>query len=438
MDRTDRTLIIGAGPGGLSAGAAMKARGVPFDMVDAGRRVGGIWDIDRPDTPMYESAHFISSKTLSGFRDFPMPEDYPDYPRHDQILRYVQAFAAHHDLTDRVELGTRVVEARPVADGSAWAVSLDSGEQRRYRALCVATGTTWHPALPEFPGRFEGEMYHSFHYKTAEALKGKRVLIVGGGNSACDIACDAARSADRALISLRRGYHFVPKYEPADVFAHGGPRLPGWLEERVFGLLIGRILVGDLTRYGLPKPDHRILQSHPIMNTQILHYLGHGDLEARPDIKELKSHSVVFADGPEDEVDLILLATGYRRSFPFFTQDVAQSAADGREAATADPDDLYLDLFHRRHPTLFFVGLFETDGAAYELLGLQADLVAAYLADRASGGPGSARLDRLRADHRPDLAGGRRYLPTRRHEHYVKGDVYARILRRMHRQLGRG
>src|SRR5262245_22584730 len=97
-DRAAEVLVIGAGPGGLAAAAALKARGVSFEIVDAGRGPGGLWDIERVDSPMYESAHFISSKTLSAFPDFPMPADYPDYPRHDQVLRYIQAFARHHDL----------------------------------------------------------------------------------------------------------------------------------------------------------------------------------------------------------------------------------------------------------------------------------------------------------------------------------------------------
>jgi cation diffusion facilitator CzcD-associated flavoprotein CzcO len=438
IDRSDRTLIIGAGPGGLSAAAAMKVRDVRFDIVDAGRQVGGIWDIGRLQTPMYESAHFISSKTLSGFPGFPMPEAYPDYPRHDQILRYVQSFAAHHDLQADTQLQTRVLRAQPEAEGSAWRVTLSDGTLRRYGALCVATGTTWHPAVPDFSGKFEGEIYHSFHYREPEEFRGKRVLIVGGGNSGCDIACDAARTAKRAFISLRRGYHFVPKYvfgKPADVFAHAGPQLPGWLEERVFGLLMRRVLVGDLTRYGLQAPDHRILQSHPIMNTQILHYLGHGDLEARPDIREMKPHSVVFTDGSEAEVDLVLLATGFERVFPFFQPDDGAHTRE-EERIGASPAELYLDVFHRTRETLFFMGLFETDGAAYGLFGLQADLIAGYLADRSATGKGARRLDEFRATHHPDLFGGRSYLPTRRHQHYVKADVYEKMLTGLRKRLG--
>jgi cation diffusion facilitator CzcD-associated flavoprotein CzcO len=425
----ERICIIGAGPGGLSAAAAMKVRGIPFEILDAGERPGGIWDIDRRETPMYESAHFISSKSLSGFSGFPMPEEFPDYPRHDQILGYVQEFARAHDLGRHIEFRTRVDAARPTSGSSSWRVTLESGEERRYAGLCVATGATWHPRLPEIAGRFDGEQLHSFHYRSPELFRGKKVLVVGGGNSGCDIACDAARVADRALISVRRGYHFVPKYVfgmPADQFAHQGPRLPGWLEQRVFGLIV-RLLVWNPARYGLPRPDHRILESHPIMNTEVLHHLGHGRLEAFPDVRGLTPGGVVFADGREEAVDLILWATGYERAFPFL-RDQDLEAVGG----VLDP---YLSVFHRRHRTLFFMGLFETDGAAYPLFSLQADLIAAYLSALRGGRPSADRFDRLRSDHHPDLKGGRRYLRSRRHDYYVKEDAYRRALLEIRRRM---
>ncbi len=191
---TEPVCVIGAGPGGLLAAASLKRREIPFFVVDAGRQAGGIWDIDRDQTPMYESAHFISSRRLSSFPGFPMPDTYPDYPRHDRILEYIGSFARHHDLERHITFGVRVQSAsrRP---GGGWLVALDSGEERLCRALCVATGTTWHPRLPDIPGKFEGEAYHSFDYRSPVEFEGKRVLIVVACNSGADIACDAARSA---------------------------------------------------------------------------------------------------------------------------------------------------------------------------------------------------------------------------------------------------
>jgi cation diffusion facilitator CzcD-associated flavoprotein CzcO len=422
--------IIGAGPCGLLAAVALQKRGIPFEMVDAGRQPGGIWDIEREATPMYDSAHFISSRQLSGFPDFPMPESYPDYPRHDLILEYIQAFARHHDLERHITFGIRVEGAVRRPQGG-WSLTLSSGDQRQCSALCVATGTTWQPRVPDVPGHFDGESYHSFYYRSPKQFEGKRVLIVGAGNSGADIACDAARSATRAFISMRRGYYFIPKFifgMPSDVFSHSGPKLPRWLEEPLFGFLMNKILVGNLTKYGLMKPDHPILRSHPILNTQILHHLGHGDIQARKDIRSFEGRTVRFVDGTSEEIDLIVWATGYDKRFPF----LPAAELDGEPDAL----DLYLNVFHRRHPDLFFLGLFETDGAAYGIAGTQADLVASYLDPKL---PASARasFDRLRSAGRPDLRGGVRYIASARHNYYVKGDVYEKALKTAARVLNR-
>lgn len=414
--------IIGAGPCGLIAAAALKSRGIPFQVVDAGRQPGGIWDIDRDATPMYDSAHFISSRQLSGLPGLPMPEGYPHYPRHDLILDYMKSFASHHDLERHITFGVKVTGVTR-RDSGGWNVALDSGETRQCAALVVATGTTWQPRVPQIPGRFTGEAYHSFHYRSPREFEGKRVLIVGGGNSGADIACDAARSAARAFISLRRGYYFIPKFifgMPSDVFSHNGPSLPRWLEERFFSFLLNRILVGDLTKFGLQKPDHPILRSHPILNTQILHHLGHGDIQARRDVKSLDGNVVHFVDGTREEIDLIVWATGYDKRFPF----LPQTELDG----TPDALDLYLNVFHRRHPDLFFMGLFETDGAAYGLAGLQANLVARFL-DPALPASTREAFDQERAASRPDLRGGVPYIDSIRHTYYVKGDAYEKVLR---------
>jgi cation diffusion facilitator CzcD-associated flavoprotein CzcO len=422
--------VIGAGPGGVAAGVALRARGLDFEIVDAGRGFGGIWDLGRTETPMYTSAHFISSSTLSGFPHWPMPSVYPDYPRHDLVLDYVRDYAASHDLARHATFGVRVEKARPVpGDGAGWDVRLDDGRTRRYRALCVATGMNWLPRTPRYEGSFDGDAWHAFQYRGPDDFRGRRVLVVGGGNTACDLACDAALVAERALISMRRGYRFVPQYvmgKPADVFAHEGPRLPAWLERRLFAFLLDRVLVGDLTRYGLPRPDHPLLMSHPVMNTRILDHLGHGELEARPDVARLDGRTVRFTDGRADEVDLIVWATGYRRGFPFLPDDVLE-----RRGGVLD---LYLNVFHRRRSDLFFLGLFETDGAAFPLLGLQAELVAGCLAERVHDERRARRFDERRARERADLRGGRRYLDTPRHDYYVHFDSYRRVLEK---ELGR-
>ena len=347
LDRSDRYCVIGAGPTGLIAARSLKHAGIPYDHVEKHRAIGGLWDLDNPGSPAYETAHFISSKTLSHVPGFPMPADYPDYPDRRRVLKYVESFADAYDLRSQVKLDTAVELAEP--EGEHWLVTLRGGETHKYRGLFLCTGI-WDPIYPSYPGALTAASMHSVDYRSPSQLEGKRVIVVGGGNSACDLACDAARHGAAATISMRRAYHFIPKYifgKPTDVFAEG-VSLPHWIERPVFeGLL--RMLVGDLKAYGLPKPDHSVLAAHPIMNTQILHHLGHGDLVHRPDVDRFDGETVHFTDGSSDEFDVVVFATGYRVDYPFM--DRAHF-----EWAGSFPD-LYLSAFHRSYDNVCCLGL---------------------------------------------------------------------------------
>jgi len=377
-------------------------------------------------SPMYESAHFISSKTLSGFRDFPMPKAYPDYPSHRLILEYLRAYADKHALRRRAEFGLGVRRARP--EQAAWVLELETGEKRRYAGLILATGQQWLPKWPEIPGRFDGERLHSSAYRSARQVEGRRVLVVGGGNSGCDIAVDVATRAAATFLSLRRGYWFIPKHVfgiPADVFGAKGPHLPGWLEQRVLERLL-RLLVGDLTRLGLPAPDHRLFQTHPVLNSQILHALAHGDVAVRADVREYRGERVVFADGREEAIDVVILATGYRRKLALLDDDVQREG---------DVTALYLNLAHRQHPNLFVIGFFETDGGAYPLIDLQAELVAKLLRARRQAPAQAAAFDRQGQGTSPDVSGGIRFLGTERMANYVRTLPYTHALESVIKRL---
>jgi len=165
------------------------------------------------------------------------------------------------------------------------------------------------------------------------------------------------------------------------------------------------------------------------MNTQVLHYLGHGDLAAKPDVERLEGREVVFGDGSREEVDLVLLATGYRRDFPFL------ELRAGVDHGEVRPDDLQLMLIHRRWPTLAFIGIFETDGAAYELFGRQAEVVAGTLAVLARDGARAGELRRRIRTERPDLRGGRKYVDSPRHAFYVTSGPYRDALERFRSAL---
>lgn len=421
--------VVGAGPSGLMLTRRLAATAASFEVFERNADVGGIWDIDAPGSPVYESAHFISSRTLSGFPGFPMPDDYPDYPDHGRLLSYIRAYADRFDLRRHISFGTPVERAIPA--GGFWDLQLGDGSTRRCRYLICANGVTWVPNTVTWPGEFSGELRHAVTYRSPREFAGKRVLVVGGGNTGADIACDASAAASQAFWSVRRGYHLIPKHvmgKPADVFADSGPKLPHWLEVRVFTAIL-RILHGDLRRYGLPKPDHRLFESHPLMNTQILHHLSHGDCVAKPDVERFDGDHVVFADGSRERIDLVIAAVGYQHACPFLD--------DGVLATRGGRPDLYLGMFPRNHPNLAVLGFIEFASSAYPTFDRMAELIVAD----AAAEPGSrlaTTFRALKADHHPDLKGGHRYVDSERHANYVDRDTYLKILKKARGKLGLG
>jgi cation diffusion facilitator CzcD-associated flavoprotein CzcO/amino acid transporter len=427
--------IIGAGPCGLLAARAFKLAGIPYEQFERHSDVGGIWDIDNPGSSMYESAHFISSKYTSGFFGFPMPEAYPDYPNHRQLLEYIRSFASAFGLKQAIRFNTTVTRAEPLGENAkdGWRITLSNGEAKQFKGVVIANGVTWHPNVPNYPGldRFKGEVRHTVTHRDAGELKGRRVLIVGAGNSGVDIACDAARTADAAFISVRRGYRFVPKHifgVPTDVFLSGQVHPPKGVVLPDDPSKMLDALTGDLTRYGLPAPDHKAMESHPIMNTQILHHLAHGDIKAKRDVKEFTPTGAIFRDGSEETFDLVLFATGYDYKLPFLDESLI-------EWKQGHPQ-FYLNIFHRNLQGLTAIGFVEFASAGYQRFDEMAQMAAmdAYIVAR--GGEPAAEWARMKAGDTPNLRGKMNYIDSPRHANYVDVAVYHRMLAERREQFG--
>ncbi len=424
---TQTVCVIGAGPSGIAVTRALRDAG--FEVVGFERHhdVGGIWDIDNPGTPMYRSAHLISSRTHSPLCDVAMPEDYPDYPSHRQLLAYLRALADQLGVREHFSFSTTVAAVQPTETGwDVTTVPTAGGDETTTHvdAVVMCSGNQWVPNVPEYPGTFDGEVRHSNTHRDLTDFTDRRVLIVGAGNSGCDIACDAAQTAESAWISMRRGYRFVPKHifgMPSDVFAHRGPSLPGKLEQKALTKLLD-VLNGDLTRLGLQKPDHDVLASHPILNTRILDHLAHGDLTAKPDVERLDGDGVVFVDGTRVEVDLIIWATGYRVSFPYL--------ADGVVTPRRNDPDLFLNVSHRGRDDIFALGILEVDASAWPIITQQAELVARSLTVRRDAPEVHAQLRALVQTH-PDVSGGVDHVDSPRHDYYTQDAAYRAYMARL-------
>ena len=423
-----RVCIVGAGPAGLSVARALSRLRIPYDQYERHTDVGGIWDLENPGSPMYESAHFISSRKLSGFFDHPMPDSYPDYPSHRQILDYTREFAATYGLREQIRFGTTVTDSEHADD--RWTVGLDDGSRHTYRSLICATGTTWSPRMPTIPGQFTGEVRHSVTYRDPMEFRGRRVLVVGLGNSGADIVCDAALIADASFVSVRRGYHVIPKHIlgiPADEFSESGPALPLRVERPIFTALL-RVLQGDLARLGLPKPDHKLLESHPLLNSQLVHHLQHGDVTVTADVAAFEGDRVRFTDGSTEQVDLVLFATGYDWTVPYVPEEYF-CWHEGRP-------ELYLTAFSREHRNLFGLSFLEVNSSAYTLFDQVSNLVAQYLHAQVHDPGRSAAFDRMIAKEHPDLSGGIRFIDSARHRSYVDGRAFRTELGRVADRIG--
>jgi dimethylaniline monooxygenase (N-oxide forming) len=418
--------VIGAGSSGIAAVKALAGRGIAFDCFEKSDRVGGNWVFRNRNgmSSAYRSLHINTSRDRMAYSDFPMPADYPDFPHHTLLAAYFDAYVDHFGLREKITFETGVARAQPHAGG--WKVTLESGEEREYRALLIANGHHWDPRWPEpaFPGadRFEGVQMHSHHYTgdDPELLAGKRVVVLGMGNSAMDIAVEATQSAERVFLAARRGAWIVPKYlfgRPLDQVITA-PRIPLKIRQGIMQATL-RAAVGNPERYGLPKPDHRVLEAHPTVSDTIFTRLTHGDITPKPNIARLTPDSVVFADGSEERADVVIYGTGYKVSFPFF--DPALVCAPDNELP------LYKRVFHPDLPGLYFVALLQPLGATMPLAEAQSEWICDHLTGRYALPP----RDELLADvARERAALRRRYVASKRHTMQVDYDDYLFELRR--------
>ncbi len=421
--------VIGAGPSGLAAARALTARGLVVDGYESSHGVGGLWDIDNPRSTVYESAHLISSRTTTEFAEFPM-RTAVDYPGHRAVRQYFQEYADRFGLTALYRFGTSVTRLEP-RDGG-WDLKSEGPEgarTRRYAGVILANGTLAEPHVPTFRGRFSGELLHTSSYTSARQLDGRRVLVIGAGNSGCDIAVDAVHHAALVDMSVRRGYHFVPRYlfgRPSDTLNQGRP-LPARLKQAVDSRVL-KAFTGDPVRFGFPKPDHRIYESHPVVNTMVLNHLGQGDLRIRPDVERFDGSTVRFRDGSADDYDLVLLATGYTLDYPF----VDRAHLHWQGAAPR----LFLHIFPASFNGLYVMGMVEASGIGWQGRYEQAELLASYL-DATENAPTRAALfrDRVVGAPWPDLTGGYHYLSLDRMAYYVNKDAYRGAVRREIRAL---
>ncbi len=389
-----RTAIIGAGISGLTAGKMLGDYGVDYTCYESSDRIGGNWAFGNPNghSSAYRSLHIDTSKHRLSFKDFPMPEDYPDFPHHTQIKAYLDSYAEAFGLLERIRFQNGVQKATPLP-GGGWSLQLQDGSTDEVELLVVANGHHWDPRTADFPGEFTGESMHSHHYIDPETplhLKGKRILVVGLGNSAADISVElSSRSLQNTVtLSTRSSAWIVPKYAyglPADKYYVTSPHLPlkwqRWMVQKM------QFMTGSNPElYGLPKPNHKFFEAHPTQSVELPLRLGSGDITPKGNVARLDGETVHFEDGTSADFDVIVYATGYNITFPFFDPEVI--------SAPGNHIRLFKRMFLPERRDTVFMGFAQATPTLFPFVEAQARLLAAY-AVGAYAPPSAAEMERV-------------------------------------------
>ncbi|MDT3722830.1 NAD(P)/FAD-dependent oxidoreductase [Pseudomonas oryzihabitans] len=374
--------IIGAGAAGMAALKEMLASGYAVDCYEKQAEVAGHWNVD------YDALHLITPRSTSFFDGFPMPDNYPLYPSRDQVKQYMNDFADQFSLREHIKFNCAVTAVEPLGDQGedGWRVTLTNGQVRQYAGVLVANGHLWDCKMPAVAEKFTGVSIHSGKYQNTQQIKG-RVLVVGFGNSGCDLAVDAAQARLDTTIAIRRGQLFQPKT------LFGLPRaelafvnqLPAEQQNMVMNLLITASL-GSHTQYpGLPAPETYDLDKQPpVVNNLLLYWIQHGRIKVAPGIEDIIGTDVTFTDGRTEHFDTILWATGFHARLPFLNSQLLEWR-DGvplRTAAMTLPTTL---------ESLYFIGLSAPRGAQWPTYGTQTRLVQKIISLRERGVKGLAR-----------------------------------------------
>ena len=382
MGGSPKICIIGAGPCGITTAKNLLQQGLThFTVFEKNIQLGGNWVFDEQNehSSVYETAHSISSRHLSKYEDFPFPAGYPDYPSHRLLLNYFNLYAQHFGVNEFIRFNTSVERVTRTSNNQ-WHVVYhdDIGEHEEiFDYLLIANGHHWDPVVPNYPGHFNGTLLHAHQYKKAAPFKNKRVLVVGGGNSACDIAVEISRISSKTCISIRNGQPVFPKFifgKPTDIAFSKINWMPVWCKKIIIATLI-RVLQGKYSKYQLIKPVGNPLEVHPTINSELLYFIRHGKVFPHKGIERFEGDTVYFVDGRKEEFDTIIFATGYKTSFPFFSKELI-------DFSTLTQIPLYRKMIHPTFDNLYFIGLFQPQGCIWSLADYQAKIAASIISGR--------------------------------------------------------
>ncbi|XP_006907872.1 dimethylaniline monooxygenase [N-oxide-forming] 3 isoform X2 [Pteropus alecto] len=375
-----KVAIIGAGISGLASIRCCLEEGLEPTCFERSNDVGGLWKFsdhaEEGRASIYPSVFTNSSKEMMCFPDFPYPDDYPNFMHHSKIQEYIEAFAQKKNLLRYIRFETLVSSIKKCPSfrvtGQWEVVSEKNGKQESttFDAVMICSGHHVYPNLPSdsFPGldKFQGHYLHSRDYKGPEAFKGKRVLVIGLGNSACDIAVELSHLATQVIISTRSGSWVMSR-----LWDDGCPWdmvyvtrfanllwnvLPSFVSDWLYVKKMNTWFKHE--NYGL-MPLNGTLRNEPVFNDELPSRILCGTVSIKPGVKAFTETSAVFEDGTVFEaIDFVVFATGYNYAYPYLDDSIIQN----RNKELYLFKGIFPPLMEK--PTLAVIGLVQSLGAA--------------------------------------------------------------------------
>ncbi|MCL2729513.1 MAG: NAD(P)/FAD-dependent oxidoreductase [Actinomycetia bacterium] len=306
-------VVIGAGPGGLAAAAALRERGLRPLVLERAERLGASW------RNHYDRLHLHTTRRLSALPGLPIPRAYGRWVGRDDVVRYLERYAEYHDL----DIATGIEVTRVERAGAGWELPATGGRVISSPVVVVATGHNHTPYIPDWPGRntFSGDLLHAAEYRNAAPYAGRDVLVVGVGNTGAEIAVDLAEGgAARVRLAVRTAPHILRRSTagwPAQASGILCRRLPTGMVDRI-APYIERMGVPDLTEFGLPRPESdlyaRVLDGAiPVQDVGLVDAVRTRKVEPVAAVEAFDGDEVRLADGTGIGPEVVIAATGYRR-----------------------------------------------------------------------------------------------------------------------------
>ncbi|WP_199512218.1 flavin-containing monooxygenase [Nucisporomicrobium flavum] len=428
MSRRDQYLIVGAGPAGLAAARLMKERGHRFVQVDRNLGVGGIWNTNSK-TPLYDSVRLITSREMSSFLGSPMPADFPDFPDRRQALGYLETYSEATGSLPDVRFGLGVSRVSP-ADRQQWRVTFDDGTVEIFDGVLMASGFNQTPYMPRRYTAFKGTVIHSSEYWTPYEFAGQRVLVVGCGNSAIDIAAECLSASATVDISIRRPRWWIPLYLdgiPSDLPDLASLDLNDPLCALKDQLRLRERLIGENEQFvtrGWRVPITLPMELPFVESPNLPTLLGDERGCIQGNVTAVEGSRVHFATGPSKEYDTLIVCSGYRDDIPYL------------DGSLKSWDSYILNIFNRRFAGLYALNNLHSNLGGFWTAEISAQLVVMLLDANAT--QERSGWDRVQewASRPFDLRAGGQFGECPQHSPTVYGLRYIAAARDLALQLG--